>query len=146
MKIERPGMLKAIGNTPMVEVESLSRATGCKIMAKCEHLNPGGSVKDRPALWIVEDAERRGLLKKGGTLIEGSGGNTGIAVAMIAAMKGMKAILCLPDHASQEKCDMISNYGATLVKCPSVPFSHPDNYYHTATRLAYETDNSLFCN
>ena len=115
-------------------------------MAKCEHLNPGGSVKDRPALWIVEDAERRGLLKQGGTLIEGSGGNTGIAVAMIAAMKGMKAVLCLPDHASQEKQDMISNYNAKIVKCPSVPFSHPDNYYHVAARLAYETDNSLFCN
>jgi cysteine synthase A len=92
-----------VGNTPLIELKSLSILTGCKIMAKCEHLNPTGSVKDRAALWIVEDAEKNGTIKPGGTIVEGTSGNTGIALAMVASMKGYKCEICIPDYVSIEK-------------------------------------------
>ena len=96
----RPGILGAIGNTPLIEIPSLSKATGCRIMGKCENMNPGGSVKDRAALYFIEDAEERGLIKPGGTFVEGTGGNTGIGLGIVASAKGYKLKCTLPDKTS----------------------------------------------
>jgi cysteine synthase len=107
-------------------------------MAKCEHLNPSGSIKDRAALWIIENAERENRIKPGDTIVEGTSGNTGIALAMIAAAKGYKCSICLPSYVSQEKIDSVETFGAKVTKCPIVGFNHKDHYYHTSMRLAKE--------
>ena len=137
-KKHRNGVLAVIGNTPLIKLESLSQLTGCEILAKCEHMNPGGSVKDRAALYIVEDAEQKGLISGngGGTLVEGTGGNTGVALAMIAAAKGYGAVMCMPENIAQEKIDAMKNFGAKVVKCPPVPFTSEKHYFHKAARFA----------
>lgn len=113
-------------------------------MAKCEHLNPTGSVKDRAALWIVEDAEKNGTIKPGGTIVEGTSGNTGIALAMVASMKGYKCEICIPDYVSIEKQQNITMYGSKVHICPTVPFSNPNHYYHTSMRLQQSIPNSIY--
>jgi cysteine synthase A len=107
----------------------LSEKTGCRILAKCEHLNPGGSVKDRAAFYIINDAERRGYLNSKSVICEGSGGNTGIALAMLAAAKGYKCFIAVPEVASKEKVALMEKYGATIQVCPMVPFTHSDHYF-----------------
>lgn len=142
----RPGVLAAIGNTPMIELSSLSRATGCRILAKCEHLNPGGSVKDRAALWLVEAAEATGELREGGTIFEGTGGNTGVALCMVAAAKGYRAVMSMPAAISPEKIDAMRVFGAEVKLCPSVPFTDIRHYYHTAKAGAAATSGGWFAN
>mmetsp|Transcript_996 Transcript_996/g.1787 ORF Transcript_996/g.1787 Transcript_996/m.1787 type:complete len:227 (+) Transcript_996:426-1106(+) len=140
------GIVSAIGNTPLIEIESLSAETGCKIVVKLENLNPGGSVKDRAALWIVNDAEKQGLLKKDGYICEGSGGNTGVALSLIAAAKGYKAFIAIPQQASDEKVAMIKAFGALTEVCPMVPFTDSRNYFHVASAFAKAHPNSIFTN
>lgn len=149
------GILSAIGNTPLVEIKSLSNATGCRILAKAEHLNPGGSIKDRAALQIVLQAERDGRLRPrearapgepAGIIIEGTGGNTGIGMALIAAARGYRARFFMPDNCSPEKVDVMRLLGAEAVVCPAVPFSDENHYYHRAARAARETPHAIWGN
>ena len=142
----RKGIIEAIGNTPLVELSSLSEKTGCRILAKCEHLNPGGSVKDRAALKMIEEAENAGILLKGGYVCEGSGGNTGVALAMIAAAKGYKAFIAIPEIASKEKVEAIKRYGAEYKICPMVGFTDANNYFHVAAEFSKNNPGSLFTN
>ena len=137
---EKPGdILSAIGNTPLIEIKSLTKIlNGSKIFGKCEHLNPGGSVKDRPALRMIEEAEKQGLLKPGYTICEGTGGNTGVGLAMIAAAKGYKAIFAMPESISKEKIDSMKLYGAEVLLCKSVPFTDQEHYFHVAAKLGKE--------
>ena len=141
----RRGVLAAVGNTPLIELESLSAATGCRILAKCEHLNPGGSVKDRAALWMVERAEKEGLLdpSRGGTIYEGTGGNTGVGLAMVAASKGYSAVMAMPKTIASEKIEAIQNFGAKAILTPPVAFDSSEHYYHRARREA-EKDPAAF--
>lgn len=139
-------ILDAIGNTPLIELRSLSKATGCKIYAKAEYMNPGGSVKDRPAREIILSAERNGTLKPGGVIVEGTGGNTGVGMALIAAALGYKAIFTVPSGISQEKIDFARALGAEVVVCPLVPFSSKEHYYHRAREIAASTPNALWGN
>lgn len=141
-RIQPVSILGAIGNTPLIEIESLSRATGCKIVAKAEHLNPGGSVKDRAALWLVEDAENSGRLRPGGTVVEGTGGNTGIGLALVAAAKGYKGIFTMPESIAVEKIDLMKVLGAEVILCPPVPFTDERHYFHQANKIA-ERDNHV---
>jgi cysteine synthase A len=122
----------------------LSAAIGRTIVGKAEFLNPGGSVKDRAAKGIVEEAERSGRLKPGGTIVEGTAGNTGIALALIANARGYRSIICIPDDQSPEKFDMLRTFGADVRIVPAVPFTNPENYYHVARRIAEETPNSIW--
>ena len=132
-------VLGLIGNTPLVRMSRIGRGLRPAILAKLEHLNPGGSVKDRIGLVMIEDAERRGLLKPGGTIVEPTSGNTGVALAMAAAIKGYRLICTMPEKMSQEKRDLLRAYGAEVVICPTaVPPEHPDSYYRVAERLAKE--------
>ncbi|KAF0112861.1 MAG: cysteine synthase A [Hyphomonadaceae bacterium] len=128
-----------IGNTPLLRLNAASEATGCEIYGKCEFLNPGQSVKDRAALWIILDAERRGLLKKGGTIVEGTAGNTGIGLAMVANALGYKCQIVIPRTQSQEKKDAIKIFGAELIEVDAAPYSNPNNYVRYSGRLAEET-------
>lgn len=137
-------LLHAIGNTPLVQVDFNSPAT---ILAKLEYLNPGGSIKDRSALFMIEEAERAGILKPGGTLIEASSGNQGIATAMIGALKGYKVIITVFEKASQEKVNAIKAYGATVIKCPGTEFvEDPRSYHSQAVALHKEIPNSFMLN
>ncbi|MCB0274885.1 MAG: cysteine synthase A [Calditrichaeota bacterium] len=137
--------LEAIGNTPLVKLNKLGDAFPSNIYAKMEFLNPAGSVKDRMALFMVEDAEKRGLLKPGGTIVENSSGNTGSALAMIAAIKGYKCIITMPDKMSQEKQNLMRAFGATVVVTPTdVPADSPESYYSTARRIAAETKDAFY--
>eukprot|EP00944_MAST-04C_sp_MAST-4C-sp1_P004542 g4542.t1 len=129
------GIVSAVGNTPLVELKSLSTITGRKIWGKCEMLNPGGSVKDRPALRMVEEAERQGLLKPGYTLVEGTGGNTGVGLALVCAAKGYKCTFAMPKSIAQEKINSMKRYGATVILCDSVPFTDKNHYFHVAAEL-----------
>ena len=132
-------VLGLIGNTPLVRMSRIGRGLRPAILAKLEHLNPGGSVKDRIGLVMIEDAERRGLLKPGGTIVEPTSGNTGVALAMAAAIKGYRLICTMSEKMSQEKRDLLRAYGAEVVICPTaVPPEHPDSYYRVAERLAKE--------
>ena len=132
-------VLGLIGNTPLVRMSRIGRGLRPAILAKLEHLNPGGSVKDRIGLVMIEDAERRGLLKPGGTIVEPTSGNTGVALAMAAAIKGYRLICTMPEKMSQEKRDLLRAYGAEVVICPTaVPPEHPESYYRVAERLAKE--------
>ena len=138
--------LSLIGNTPLVRLAGPSSATGCEILAKCEYANPGASVKDRAALYIVEDAESRGLLQPGGTLVEGTAGNTGIGLALVANAKGYKTIIVMPDTQSREKMDTLRALGAELVLVPPAPFANPGHFVHTSRRIAEETPGAVWSN
>ena len=131
-------VLDAIGNTPLIRLARASEATGCEILGKAEFMNPGQSVKDRAALHIIRDAERSGLLKPGGRIVEGTAGNTGIGLAMVAGASGYKTTIVIPRTQSQEKKDAIRLLGAELVEVDAVPYSNPDNYVRYSGRLAEE--------
>jgi cysteine synthase A len=135
-----PSVLDAIGNTPLIRLRRASEATGCEILGKAEFMNPGQSVKDRAALYIIRDAERKGLLRPGGRIVEGTAGNTGIGLAMVAAAMGYKTTIVIPRTQSQEKKDAIRLLGAELVEVDAVPYSNPDNYVRYSGRLAQELD------
>ncbi|MFN3572549.1 MAG: cysteine synthase A [Phenylobacterium sp.] len=135
-------VLDAIGNTPLIRLNRASELTGCEILGKAEFMNPGQSVKDRAALFIVRDAERRGLLKPGGRIVEGTAGNTGIGLAMVGKALGYRSTIVIPRTQSQEKKDAIRLYGAELVEVDAVPYSNPDNYVRYSGRLAEELAQS----
>lgn len=138
--------LDLIGNTPLVLLKGPSEAAGCEIWGKCEFANPGASVKDRAALWIVRDAEARGELKPGGTVIEGTAGNTGIGIALVCNALGYKAVIVMPDNQSKEKMDTLRALGAELVTVPPTKFSDPNHFVHTSRRLAAETEGAIWAN
>jgi cysteine synthase A len=141
-----PDTLALIGNTPLVLLKGPSEAAGCEIWGKCEFENPGASVKDRAALWIVRDAEARGELKPGGTIVEGTAGNTGIGIALVANACGYKTIIVMPDNQSKEKMDTLRALGAELVTVPPTKFSNPSHFVHTSRRIAEETENAIWAN
>jgi cysteine synthase len=141
-----PNTLDLIGNTPLVRLRGPSEEAGCDIFGKCEFANPGASVKDRAALFIVRDAERQGLLKPGGTIVEGTAGNTGIGLALVANALGYKTIIVMPETQSQEKKDTLRALGAQLVLVPAAPYSNPGHFVHTSRRLAEETQNAVWAN
>ncbi|KQB97960.1 cysteine synthase [Loktanella sp. 1ANDIMAR09] len=126
----------AVGNTPLIKLRAASEATGCTILGKAEFLNPGQSVKDRAALFMIKDAIARGDLKPGGTIVEGTAGNTGIGLALVGASMGFKTVIVIPETQSQEKKDMIRVAGAQLVEVPAVPYANPNNYVKYSARLA----------
>ncbi len=130
----------AVGNTPLIRLRAASEATGCEILGKAEFLNPGQSVKDRAALWMIRDAAARGALRPGGTIVEGSAGNTGIGLALVGASLGYRCVVVIPDNQAQEKKDMLRLAGATLVEVPPKPYRDPDNYIRYARRLAERLD------
>jgi len=138
--------LGLIGNTPLVRLNGPSEATGCHIFGKCEFANPGASVKDRAALFIVEDAEEKGLLAPGGTIVEGTAGNTGIGLALVANAKGYKTIIVMPETQSREKMDTLRALGAELVLVPAAAYSNPGHFVHTSRRIAEETPNAIWAN
>lgn len=140
-------VLDAVGNTPLVRLNKVVGPESATVLAKCEFLNPTGSIKDRMALYIINAAERDGLLKPGGTIIENTSGNTGLGVAMVAAVKGYRCIFTMPDKMSVEKVNMLKAFGAEVVITPTdVPGDSPDHYVETAKRLARETPNSFYLN
>ncbi len=132
----RKGFIDAVGNTPLIRLNRLSDETGCEILGKAEFLNPGSSVKDRAALYMIKDAEERGVLKPGGLIVESTAGNTGIGLALCANALGYRTIIVIPETQSQEKKDMLRLCGAKLVENPALPFSNPDNYQHVGRRMA----------
>ncbi len=136
--------LALIGNTPLVRLKGPSDATGCDIYGKCEFANPGASVKDRAALFIVEDAEARGAIQPGGTIVEGTAGNTGIGLALVANAKGYRTIIVMPETQSREKTDTLRALGAELVLVPAAPYSNPGHFVHTSRRIAEETPNAIW--
>jgi cysteine synthase A len=138
--------LALIGNTPLVRLAGPSAASGAEIFAKCEFANPGASVKDRAALFIVEDAEARGQLQPGGTIVEGTAGNTGIGLALVANAKGYRTIIVMPETQSREKMDTLRALGAELVLVPAAPYSNPGHFVHTSRRIAEETPNAIWAN
>ena len=138
--------LDLIGNTPLVLLEGPSREAGCEIWGKCEFTNPGASVKDRAALWIVRDAEAKGLLQPGGCIVEGTAGNTGIGLALVANALGYKTIIVMPENQSKEKMDTLRALRAELVLVPPTKFSNPGHFVHTSRRLAEETDGAVWAN
>jgi len=140
-------LLNTIGNTPLVKLQKINPYFNIEIYVKLEFFNPSGSIKDRMVKHIIEDAEAKGLLKKGGTIVENTSGNTGAAVAMIAAIKGYKAILTMPDKVSIEKQNSLKALGAKIVVTPtSAPPDSPDHYVNTAIRIASEIPNSFRVN
>ncbi|MAK99914.1 MAG: cysteine synthase A [Citromicrobium sp.] len=138
--------LDLIGNTPLVRLAGPSEAAGCDIYGKCEFTNPGGSVKDRAALWIIRDAEAKGLLKPGGTVVEGTAGNTGIGIALVANALGYKTVIVMPDNQSREKMDTLRALGAELVTVPPTKFANPCHFVHTSRRLAEEAEGAVWAN
>ena len=142
----RIGFKNSVGNTPLIEIESLSVATGCTILGKAEFLNPGGSVKDRAALYMVLEAEKTGALQAGGTIVEGTAGNTGIGLALVANARGYRSVIVMPNNQSQEKIDLLRTLGAEVELTNPAPFSSPDNYYHAARRRAEEIKNAFWAN
>ncbi|MGH7287710.1 MAG: cysteine synthase A [Myxococcota bacterium] len=134
----RDGLCEAIGETPLIRLRKASELTGCTILGKAEFLNPGGSVKDRAALFIIRDAEARGVLERGGLVVEGTAGNTGIGLALVGNALGYRTLIVIPDTQSQEKKDTLRLCGAELREVPAVPFKDPSNYVRVADRLAGE--------
>ena len=132
----RDGVLEAIGRTPLILLKRASEETGCNILGKAEFLNPGQSVKDRAALYIVRDALARGVLRPGGVIVEGTAGNTGIGLAMVANALGMRTVIVIPETQSQEKKDTLRALGAELVEVPAVPYANPNNYVKVSERIA----------
>lgn len=142
----KSGFVNAIGNTPLIRLNSFSDETGCEILGKAEFLNPGGSVKDRAALYIIQDAEAKGLLKPGGTVVEGTAGNTGIGLAHICNAKGYKCLIVIPETQSQEKIDLLRTLGAEVRTVPAVPYKDPNNYVRLSGRIADELENAIWAN
>jgi len=141
----------AVGNTPLIRLNKVSEATGCEILGKAEFLNPGQSVKDRAALFIIRDAIAKGTLRPGGTIVEGTAGNTGIGLALVGASMGFRTVIVIPETQSQEKKDMIRLAGAELVEVPAVPYADPNNYVRYSGRLAErlaqsEPDGAIWAN
>ena len=141
-----PDTLSLIGNTPLVLLKGPSEAAGCEIYGKCEFANPGASVKDRAALWIVRDAEAKGALQPGGTIVEGTAGNTGIGLALVANALGYKSVIVMPETQSREKMDTLRALRAELVLVPAAPFSNPGHFVHTSRRIAEETEGAIWAN
>jgi len=137
--------IAAVGNTPLIRLNWASEQAGANIYGKAEFMNPGGSVKDRAALFMIRDAEKQGLIAPGGTLVEATGGNTGIGVALVGNALGYKSVIVMPDTQAQEKKDTVRACGAELREVPAVPFKDPNNYVHVADRLAQEI-GGFFCN
>ena len=129
-------VVDAIGNTPLIKLKQASELTGCTILGKAEFMNPGQSVKDRAALFIIEDAVKKGTLRPGGVIVEGTAGNTGIGLALVGNALGFRSVIVIPDTQSQEKKDMLRLCGAELIEVPALPYSNPNNYQHVARRLA----------
>ena len=129
-------VLDAIGNTPLIRLKRASERTGCEILGKCEFLNPGQSVKDRAALFIIQDALRRGDLKPGGVVVDGTAGNTGIGLALVGNALGMRTVIVIPETQSQEKKDTLRAMGVDLVEVPAVPYKNPNNYVKVSGRIA----------
>ncbi|KAI9720316.1 MAG: Cysteine synthase 1 [Chrysothrix sp. TS-e1954] len=144
--IATDGFVSAIGRTPLIKLNKLSAETGCTILGKAEFQQPGGSVKDRAALYCVLDAEERGLLKPGGTVVEGTAGNTGIGLAHVCRSKGYDLVIYMPDTQSQGKIDLLRLLGATVHPVPPVPYDNPMNYNHQAMRHAQERENCVWTN
>ncbi|PPQ31835.1 cysteine synthase A [Rhodopila globiformis] len=143
-------LAEAIGNTPLIRLRRASEATGCTILGKAEFMNPGGSVKDRAALAIIRDAEERGTLKAGGTIVEGTAGNTGIGLTLVGNARGYRCVIVMPETQSQEKIDTLRMIGADLRLVPAKPFRDPENYVHVSRRLAeqmaIDTGNAIWAN
>ncbi|KAH7023618.1 tryptophan synthase beta subunit-like PLP-dependent enzyme [Ilyonectria robusta] len=140
------GLTGAIGNTPLIRLNKLSEETGCEILGKAEFMNPGGSVKDRAALYVVKDAEERGLLQPGGTVVEGTAGNTGIGLAHVCRSRGYKLVIYMPNTQSQGKIDLLRLLGAEVYPVPAVAFDNPENYNHQARRHAERLENAVWTN
>ena len=140
------GFVGTVGNTPLIRLNRFSEETGCEILAKAEFLNPGGSVKDRAALYIIKDAEEKGLLKPGGTVVEGTAGNTGIGLAHICNAKGYKCLIVIPEPQSQEKIDALKTLGAEVRPVPALPYKDPNNYVKLSGRIASEMENAIWAN
>ena len=138
-----PDLAAAIGHTPLIRLNRASEATGCEIWGKAEFMNPGQSVKDRAALYIIKDAVARGELRPGGTVVEGTAGNTGIGLALVGASMGFKSVIVIPETQSQEKKDMLRLAGAELVEVPAAPYKNPNNYVRYSGRLAEALAKSL---
>src|SRR5881397_581094 len=130
------GVVDAIGGTPLIRLKRASEATGCTILGKAEFMNPGQSVKDRPARQIILEAEKRGEIKPGGLVVEATAGNTGIGLALVANARGYRTVIVIPDTQAQEKKDTLRLCGAELIEVPAVPYSNPNQYQHVAKRLA----------
>lgn len=141
-----PDTLALIGNTPLVRLKGPSEAAGCDIYGKCEFMNPGASVKDRAALFIVRDAEEKGLLEPGGIIVEGTAGNTGIGLALVANALGYRTIIVMPETQSREKMDTLRALGAELVTVPAAPYANPGHFVHTSRRIAEETQGAIWAN
>ncbi len=142
----RDGFVGTVGNTPLIRLNSFSEETGCEILGKAEFLNPGGSVKDRAALYIIKKAEEEGLLQPGGTVVEGTAGNTGIGLAHICNAKGYKCVIVIPETQSQEKMDALRMLGAEVRPVPAVPYRDPNNYVKQSGRIAQEMENAIWAN
>ncbi|WP_267384052.1 cysteine synthase A [Cyanobacterium sp. uoEpiScrs1] len=140
------GFVGTVGNTPLIRLKSFSEETGCDILGKAEFLNPGGSVKDRAALYIIKSAEEEGLLKPGGTVVEGTAGNTGIGLAHICNAKGYKCLIVIPETQSREKINLLRTLGAEVKTVPAVPYRDPNNYIKVSGRLAQELNNAIWAN
>jgi cysteine synthase len=136
------GLVEAIGRTPLIKLKAASQATGCTILGKAEFMNPGGSVKDRAALAIITDAVRRGALRPGGLIVEGTAGNTGIGLALVGNALGYRCVIVIPETQSQEKKDMLRQVGAELVEVPAAPYANPNNYVKVSGRLAERLNGS----
>ena len=136
----REGFVDTVGNTPLIRLRKASELTGCEILGKAEFLNPGGSVKDRAAKYIVLDGEKRGLIERGGLIVEGTAGNTGIGLALVGNARGYRTLILMPNTQSQEKMDALRLCGATLRTVPAVPYRNPENYVHVAERTARELE------
>src|SRR5689334_23513819 len=132
----QPDVPAAIGNTPLIKLRKASALTGCRILGKAEFMNPGQSVKDRAALFMIQDAVERGALRPGGVIVEGTAGNTGIGLALVANALGFRTVIVIPETQSQEKKDMLRLAGAELVEVPAVPYANPNNYVKVSGRLA----------
>jgi len=140
------GLAESIGNTPLIRIDSLSAETGCEILGKAEFMNPGGSVKDRAALWMVRDAERRGVLQPGGTVVEGTAGNTGIGLVHVCNSRGYDTVIYMPDNQSDEKVNILRTLGAEVRVVPTVPYADDNNFQKQAGRYAETLDNAVWAN
>ncbi len=140
------GFIEAIGNTPMIRIHSLSEETGCEILGKAEFMNPGGSVKDRAALFIIQEAEESGKLKPGGTVVEGTAGNTGIGLTHICNAKGYKSVIIIPETQSIEKIETLRTLGAEVILVPAVPYSNPENYVRVSEKISSQIPNAIWAN
>jgi len=140
------GFAGTVGNTPLIRLSSVSERTGCDILGKAEFLNPGGSVKDRAALWMIREHEKSGALKPGGTVVEGTAGNTGIGLAHVCNARGYPCVIYMPDNQSPEKVAILEALGAEVRQVPAVPYKNPENYQHQAGRYAASLDNAVWAN